>query len=449
MPAASQTLPKHKFSLPLAIVVASFIACALEGAARKWILPSEGILKYFAYFSKDMLLALCVFFPINGWLPIALRFRSVLSIALLATIMGCLFSLAGDLNLVGAVLTVRSALALPVLALIVAIRLPKRSIYVLALVCIPLAILNAAVGTIQFFSPAGAWINQLANENQLVATASYADRIRASGTFSYITGYGNFSIVQLVFGLVLFVLGKNTQERWGASILIFCAAVCGGATVSRGVGLGLVVLFVAWATLGKFFTRTIINISVACAVLGGALYIWGYMDETQEILSASQRRNEVVDDSIIDRIFAPLFEIPEAADESLFGQGIGTEQVAGNYSKTGRMAFTTYESEWSRIIMEIGVVGLLGVAVTYLSAVLLLYQRLQKDRTREVRGILYAVILACCLWAYTGVIFNHVSSYYFWLLFALAVAYLAPHEAPSPDALYARNRTQQRAISAR
>jgi O-antigen ligase len=130
----------------------------------------------------------------------------------------------------------------------------------------------------------------------------------------------------------------------------------------------------------------------------------------------------MVNDPISYRVGALFLSIPQAIMMAPFGNGLGTEQIAGNYYASGRMSFTTMESEAPRIILEIGLIGFLGVVTTYLGAIYTLWSARKITSDPKLKTVFLVVTLICAAWAFTGVLFNHVASFFFWTVVTAALA---------------------------
>src|SRR5213083_3206128 len=102
------------------ILVSALTLTVLEGAIRKWVIGSAYQMgSYLAYFSKDIVFILLPLVPAwrasSGALEV---FRRWLIAGSFFLVCGVLSSITRDINLAGAVLTLRAALILPVLAFI-------------------------------------------------------------------------------------------------------------------------------------------------------------------------------------------------------------------------------------------------------------------------------------------------------------------------------------------
>ena len=73
--------------------------------------------------------------------------------------------------------------------------------------------------------------------------------------------------------------------------------ICAGSTVSRSVMLIAIVMLVVWAILSKQRTRAIVSAVILIAIGYAAIDYFGLMSKTQEILTTTQRRHQMVGDS--------------------------------------------------------------------------------------------------------------------------------------------------------
>jgi len=99
------------------VLLAALAMTVLEGALRKWVFPGGGAVKYGIYFSKDFIFAGLVFLRTRQSRSEA---RSVFEVWLLPGsvffAVGAALSSLTDFSLVGAALTARAAVLLPLLA---------------------------------------------------------------------------------------------------------------------------------------------------------------------------------------------------------------------------------------------------------------------------------------------------------------------------------------------
>src|SRR5206468_9790440 len=98
-------------------------------------------------------------------------------------------------------------------------------------------------------------------------------------------------------------------------------------------------------------------ILVACGLVGAG---FGLNKRFSEATSELLRRHELATDTVEERVFDPITEVADAAKMAPEGNGFGTEQVGGIYADYGVMSLRTFESQFPRLVLETGVLGLIG-----------------------------------------------------------------------------------------
>src|SRR5207249_7539399 len=83
-------------------------------------------------------------------------------------------------------------------------------------------------------------------------------------------------------------------------------------------------------------------------------------------------RQKAAGDTAQERLFGQFEEGLFAIYVAPFGEGLGTEQVGGNYYTRGEMTFTTYEGQLPRLVLEMGAFGLAGFLLICAGAVMAL-----------------------------------------------------------------------------
>jgi hypothetical protein len=245
--------------------------------------------------------------------------------------------------------------------------------------------------------------------------------IRATGTFSFITGLEVLAFVGFWSGLVLLSLGRISWEQTGGLGALIAALGCGLVSVSRApivVGALMVVIW-AWCSRGLLFGHEnrfrfmpLVLVLVFCAGLAR-----GFMGLGRAVLD----RHLTGGDTLVERAFGQVGQAVDALTVAPFGLGFGTEQIAGNYASNGIMGFRTFEEQLPRLILETGLFGLLGFLMISFGAILALQTAKRKAACRE-RGMLLATQLLLLVLFYTNVVFNHVASSFAWVIFAAVLS---------------------------
>lgn len=398
-----------------------FVALALivfEGAIRKWLIGSEtGICSYLTYFSKDLVFATILLWPAQRVPSPALTIFSNWAIpGALLFLAGAILGALRGLNPIGALLTLRAGLILPLLAFLAARRLSgvrPRHIACLILVC---TLTNCVLGIVQSRLPPDHTLNHYVLADSPVCALETA--VRATGTFSYITGLGIMSSVGIWGGMVLLAFAERRGAQWVAVCGIVAGFGCGLTSVSRAPLLLGCLMLLAWGCLSSSGFGTLCK--TAATWVPGLLLICcaGVFPGFNQLGRAVIERHETGDDTFSQRAFGQLQEGCEVAVLVPFGAGLGTEQVGGNYAATGTMSFNNYEAQLPRLIAETGLLGLAGYLAICLGAILALQEARRSADTAAMNAALFATQLLFIPLFYSNVVFNHVASAFVWMIFS-------------------------------
>jgi len=415
------------------IILSSIALCVLDGAIRKWLLrDDEGFLKYVPYFSKDVAFAILLFIP----RPIALGdlgrlLWAFLKVGLAFCVVGAaasaVFNL-GSVNFVGAALSIRSLIFLPVCALLAMSRLREVRLHRVALLIGALTLINAGLGTLQYSSSKDDPINYYASKQY--EAVMFEESVRAMGTFPYITGFGTLAMVGTWAGTVLMNYGERRRWYFAAGVITALAGIwCALLSISRGPTIIAVAILIAWLLSSRKLFQNFLRLSIFAVLLMVLLFAIGRASLIERVSDTLLARNEAAED-IEQRLTPPIGEVIELIGIVPIGAGFGSEQVGGVFAETGVMSFRQFESQLSRIVMETGALGLIGFLVTCTGLIVTLY-RAQRD-TPDIplrRSIVTGAVLIFWL-LYSNVVFDHVASFFVWsiasLLLAKAEASLLP-----------------------
>jgi hypothetical protein len=413
------------------ILLLALALTVLEGAIRKWVIGSEANrLTYVAYFSKDILFAALLLFParanpsrslivFSGWvLP-----------GCFLLITGAFFSANREFNLVGACLTLRASVLLPLLAMVAVRRLVDLPFRGVVWLLTGLAILNCWLGIMQNRLPADHILNRYAAETtNIVAVES---GVRATGTFAYITGLGLISSVGIWAGMVLLSIARNRWDRAAGLAAILGGFGCGLASVSRGPVVTGAIMMGIWL----IFPRagfSVLSRSLAVALVVIALcFSFGLSPIFSRLWGGVQQRHDAHEDTFEDRAFGQVQEGALALKTAPMGKGLGTEQVGGNYYSGGEMTFGTFEYQLPRLVLETGIFGLIGFLCVCSGALLALHAARTDAQTKGMKAAILATQLLLLPMLYTNVVFNHTASAFAWIIFAAMLAASVERKFPT------------------
>jgi O-Antigen ligase len=395
----------------------------MEGAFRKWVFPSGSIAKYLCYFSKDILFGLLVVTTsprasING----SDLLKKYLTWGILLFVLGAIISSAAEINWVGAVLSTRALLCLPVVALLALPRLGGIKLEGLALVIGILTVGNAALGYMQYHAPPEALINHYATDTFGPADM-FEENVRAAGTFSYITGYGNMATVGAWAGLTLLCLAAGRLRYVIAGWAIYLAAlVCALVSISRATVLVVGLIFVIFVLSGRQGLANLLKAGAALVVIFLLAYASNLSSKFTDLADKVMERNEMAGDSFGERTLDPITEIGVAFDIAPMGDGFGTQQVGGVYAETGLMKFRNFENQFPRLVIETGILGLAGFFITWMGLVLGMFNARNNSLSDGLRRVCVLSMFVICMLFFQNVVFNHTASFFAWWILAVTIA---------------------------
>lgn len=405
------------------ILFAALLLCILEGAVRKWILrDTESSLKYLPYFGKDIALVGLVLLcrPRTPYVTLA-TFRPFLQVGLGFVIVGGAFSASAGWSLVGSILSFRSLILLPLLAYFAISRLYGLRIERVALLLAAFTCINAVLGTFQRSSPADSPINYYASD-QLKEAVAYEGNVRAVGTFSYITGFADFAVVGAWAGLVLLSRPGSKKLHFLGWISYAAAVWCALLSISRSATIIVLLLFIVWLVTGDHPLVNLAYASFVGAILISAGSVLSVNPVVEKVSDVLMERHETSGDTVEGRVFDPVITAVTAAEIAPLGQGFGTEQVGGVFAESGIMNFASFEDQFPRIILETGIIGLIGYLITVVGVVSCLLEERRLSRDGAARRIVALTLFLVASFFYINVVFNHISSFFAWTVFAMTMA---------------------------
>jgi hypothetical protein len=401
----------------------SIVACIMEGALRKWVFQGDPIYRYLCYFSKDILFGVLVIttlprVSING----SDSLRKFLTFGILLTVLGAILSSVVEINWVGAVLSTRALILLPLVAYLALPRLGGIKLEGVALLIGLLTLANAVLGIMQYHATPDALINHYATDTFQLA-AEFGGNVRAAGTFSYITGYGNMATVGAWAGLSLLCLAAGRIRYVLAGWAIYMAAlVCALVSISRGTALIVLLSFVVFVLSGRHGLANLLKAGVALSLIFLLAYSANLTSRFASLGDKVLERMDAANDTFQGRALGPITDIGLAFEIAPIGRGFGTEQVAGVYAETGVMDFRNFEDQFPRIIMETGILGFAGFIVTCIGALGTLFSARNDCLIEGYRRVCVLSMFLIGTLFFTNVAFNHTASFFVWCIFAVTIA---------------------------
>jgi hypothetical protein len=282
----------------------------------------------------------------------------------------------------------------------------KRAIYVLGL----MTLVIAAFAAVQFVSPADSAVNlysvvdgqeQHAADSGIVFTTG---RARVSSTFSFLSGFQDFSLLVPALLLSLGLEATDARLRKVALFGTLAAATVVPMSGSRAaIVLGAAVLLLTTWSAGLFFTVAGRRIMIG-AIAGVVLATVAFPDA---ILGVQHRFDS---DETTERISQTATVLPPVAlatlDYPMFGIGTGMQQNARFSLKVS----SGWESELEahRYLVELGPVGFLLMWITRLGVVVALlraYRILQRVGKKATAG---AALSYAAMAFFGSLTFDHI-----------------------------------------
>jgi hypothetical protein len=418
--ARRKALPASVIQKAWLVLLTALAMVVLEGAFRKWVFPQGGTVKYLMYFSKDIIFAALLFYPKRSLPSPALKiFENWLVPGCFLLLAGAVLSSAHGLNPVGALLTARACVILPVIAWLAVPRLAGLPLRWIIWLLVAFTVLNFALGVEQNRLPSDHILNRYSETGMdIVAVES---GVRATGTFSYISGMAIISSVGIWAGLALMSLAKNQWQRLGAWAALAAGFGCGLASVSRApimVGVAMVAGWMVCSRAGVSALARGLVAAIFCVVIATG---FGITPVFSELGQGLMQRAATGDDSFNERAFGQLNGMVAALQMAPWGHGFGTEQVGGQYYATGEAGFNHFESPLPRLVMETGALGLIGYLLVCAGALLAL-QHAKREASAGTKAMLLATQMFLLPMFYGNVIFNHTASAFVWIIFAAVMA---------------------------
>lgn len=420
-------------------VKAAFIIVLLEGAIRKWVFPQGQELVYFLkdifligaylkfYFSPDS--------DIRAW-----RIRAPVGLVLL---MCCLISFSAMNPNIGSVVLALYGLKIYLFYIPLAFMIPylfrskeemTESFFWYAMMATPICLLGVA----QFAAPGYSFLNVYAQTGMgFDATGfGFGEKVRITGTFSYITGHTTFVVIFTTLHLALLM---NKMPKWkmialACNLPLLAANSFMGGSRGSMIAIGFITAaFLIFSIFTKVGTG-----SNAILVIGGgaavvALVIGSFFSEAKE---QWMTRLRLSDDTVYERVIGMQSNSMQQAinETGLFGYGIGMTHPAlerlRNALKIRRPEHIppVFDSEAGQIWAELGLLG--WVAWYALRAAMMVGAYVSFTRCPE--GPLKSVILGTLLinvpYLVMSVMLNHTANF---LIFALYGVTLIPTLHPA------------------
>jgi hypothetical protein len=418
-----------------------FVLVVFEGALRKWAFPSA---QAQIYLVKDaILLAVYLGFVLDARRnqPVLRDMTSIKVVLLLAFIFSCFEVLNPNSPsiLVGLMGVKVYFLYVPIAFILPYAFKSREHLFRMIWRYLVLAISVALLGVIQVAAGRDSFLNTYVSHNENgpgLAYFGYENIVRASGTFSYISGYTAF----LTF-VAFLAIGYNWANGWRIKnniVPVVALTLVVGAMFTTGsrapvytlVATGPVILWLA--AIGRVLpTRIAVRL---CLLLPIVAFV--ALNLSPGAVDAfTQRANEQASDSMADRLLSPVNQtIWALSDGPALGMGIGaTHPSAFTIMGTEEpwwLGDLLTEDEAARVTVELGLIGLMLI---YLPRFLIIGLALRwalsfKSPAYRVLGIVLTAYLTVAIVG--QIVFNATAGLYYWGAVGLLLAMRRFEQSP-------------------
>lgn len=212
----------------------------------------------------------------------------------------------------------------------------------------------------QYRSPASSWINLGAYEGSSQITYVGA-HVRAAGTFSFVTGSISFQGMLVAF-IIFALFDTNIVKRWFVYttliVMIFATPLVGARTLIF-IDIAEILCVLVASMLGVSQLINVVKLSVPFLVAALLLPFVPAFNEASTSLTArfanAQATQGSTEGEVYKRVVGPYLDWFDKIDAAKpLGVGIGRGAAAITQLMVGRASFETGEDELSRNIFEMG-----------------------------------------------------------------------------------------------
>jgi hypothetical protein len=434
-------------------VQALLVVLVIEGAVRKWFLPSAS---EFVYFFKDVLMLVIIISYLTKGRRLRLRINRELKALSVLFIAFALYAIASISNtglphpLVGLLGLKAYLLYVPLVYLGPRVFSSKEKLVAFLQWYLVIALFVGALSTMQFVNsdPESA-LNRYAWDEKATAASGMeipvanfqdsagASLVRVTGPFSYLSGLAIY--LPIVFALLLALIAQRSTFslpkgfRWIYHVAVAIVVTTSFMTGSRGavLNVGVIALVFYGLTSKQDLLRRLRQAAAGAVLIAAGLTLFFPQAFDALYTRALGGEDEITEGmGRIDEIF--LLPFQEAAYAGPFGYGVGATQNATpvlmsklNLPFVGEKIPIGYEGESGRVMLELGVVGyFLHVALRLSILVTLLVTCFSINDVQSKSLAIAAAAAVIFPLLVGGAVTNHTQNVYQWFLIGIPIALL-------------------------
>ena len=404
-------------------IKAVLLIVVFEGALRKWVLPQASEL---IYFLKDLVLlgAYASYYKTHIMYQKKYAHKTIFDLLVFVIAIWCaveIFNPRLGSPIVGLLGFKAYVYYIPLVWILPKLFSTPEQFYSFLrnylLLLIPIGIL----GIVQYFSPVTSPINRYA-PGEVTDIAGFGGRVRITGTFSYLGGYGVY--LMICFGLLLPLLSQAQSWRWRLllGVALFLVVINSFMSGSRGVVFTQALLLILYLIfLGIRQPRATMHLLRQFALPALVVAYLAFTQFTVAIdnFMARVNGNQDLPSRIIHNFTDPARFIEYSG---WIGYGIGATQSGGNTMRTmlglplGEWIPVYYESEMARVMLEIGPIGFVLWYLLRTTLVLLLFSTFWRLRTPVLRQFALMAFLIQLIQLTGQLVVNPTFNVYYWVL---------------------------------
>jgi O-Antigen ligase len=432
---------------------ALLVVLIIEGAVRKWFLPSASEL---VYFYKDLLMVVIVIGYLAKKSKSSFLIKYELKLFSLALVSFALYAMASISNprlphpLVGLLGVKAYLLYVPLAFLVPRMFTSKEKLVAFLKWYLVIALSVAALSAMQFAdSNPNSTINRYAWDEKTAAAsgmemevANFRDSagtyyVRVTGPFSYLSGLAIYlpTIFALLLGLISQRLAQPLPKgfRWIYHIALASVVTTVFMTGSRGavVNLGMIAFIFYMLASKKDLLRRLRQAAIGIVLVFIALTVF-FPQAFDALYTRAFGGEEQVEEG--QGRIKEAFRLPfdEAAYAGAFGYGIGATQNATPFLMSkldlpfmGEQIPIYYENESGRVMLELGIVGYLLHVFLRFSILITLFYACFSIRDAESKSFAVAAVAALIFpLVLGGAVSQHTQNVYQWFLIGIPLAML-------------------------
>ncbi|MBK9785791.1 MAG: hypothetical protein IPP59_17275 [Betaproteobacteria bacterium] len=412
-------------SYPRLMLIIFVLLMVFEGAIRKWIFPFLGTPLQIL---RDLIPALA-FIIFIGSKSLSHNFKKLSpnNVIIIPFCFYFVFSIFSSLisaldSFFVALLGIRTHFAYAPLAILIPFVLKNVSsvnvlLFRMALISVPVDILAIYQST----QSAESWLNIYGTGEE--AGAFFGDQllVRATGTFSYITGMGYYSQFSAITSFYIAMTTSDLRTRLFSALAMSIAIMACFSTGSRAVVFGVVLqIFIMILIYPALLKQILTSLNKNAFVIAFAIILVAYFSSDQ--LDAFVQRSQINSDDTGWRLTDGFFEWVNIVISEPIGKGLGSGHQQAAIFSGGEGGFggsnSLPESELSRVALELGILGFLSYLV-FKTAVIYTSFRVSVSSKTKTLKMLSGLSLSFFLILVLGGVYSPISNAIYWFSIGL------------------------------